>query len=108
MKRLTLVNEHMNQVIWAGGLPIRRGDYIAILDEFAKEQDPQNWLRLRDAVLMGNYQFNKKHGYPPPDTQPYTREQFKRSIRVEMLSKLLKSLKKQNMTIWDEALKAIE
>jgi len=27
---------------------------------------------------------------------------------VEMLSKLLKSLKKQNMTIWDEALKAIE
>lgn len=85
-KHQTLTDEHMNQVIWAGGLPIRRGDYITYLDEVAKEQakiikeetgKDYSWLRLRDAGMLGNYQFNEKHGYPPEGTKPYTLAEFK-------------------------------
>ena len=80
MKRRTLVDEHMSQVISAGGLPLRRGDYIIYLDEVAKSQDPKNWLRLRDAALLGNYQYHEMHGYPPEGTEPLTLAEFRRIV----------------------------
>ncbi len=77
MKRLTLLDKHMNQVIWYGGLPIRRGDMIKDLDEVAKSWDSKNWFKIREAGLLGNYQFNEKHGYPPEGTTPLTLNEFK-------------------------------
>lgn len=79
-KRITILDEHMNQVIYAGGLPIRRGDYIKCLDEICKSQDPKNWFRLREASMLGNYQFNEKHGYPPEGTIPLTLTEFKNIV----------------------------
>jgi len=81
-RKPTIVDEHMSQVIYAGGLPLRRGDYIAYLDEVAKSQDTHNWLRLRDASLLGNYQFNERHGYPPEGTKPLTLVEFKQIVEA--------------------------
>lgn len=76
-KRQTLMDKHLNQVVWFGGLPIRRGDMITYLDEQAKELDKDNWFRIREAGMLGNYQFNEKHGYPPEGTEPYTLAEFR-------------------------------
>ncbi len=76
-KRQTLMDEHLNQVVWFGGLPIRRGDMMTYLTEVAQEQDYDNWLRIRDAGMLGNYQFNERHGYPPEGIEPLTLSEFR-------------------------------
>ena len=80
MKRLTLVTEHMNQPVYYGGFILRRGDVIRHLDEVAKTWDKKNWFRLREAGLLGNYQYNEMHGYPPTHTIPISLVEFKRII----------------------------
>ena len=76
-KRVTLMDEHLNQVVWHGGFPVRRGDVLHHLSEIARSWDKNNWLRIRDAGMLGNYQYNKHHGYPPEGTIPLTLDQLR-------------------------------
>jgi hypothetical protein len=82
-KRRTMVEQHLDRVIWFGGFPMRRGDVMAYMGEVAKSQDPKNWLRLRDAGLLGNYQYNEKHGYPPEGTEPISLSDFRKIVDKE-------------------------
>ncbi len=82
-KRLNAVQQHLNQVVWFGGQPLRRGDVMLYLEEVAKTYDAKNWLRIRDAGMLGNYQFNEKHGYPPEGTEPLSLAEFKKVIGEE-------------------------
>lgn len=96
-ERQTLVDKHLNQVVWFGGLPIRRGDMITYLTEQAKELDKDNWFRIREAGMLGNYQFQEKHGYPPEGTEPYTLAEFKLIIGdTESATKVKKQARRSN------------
>lgn len=75
MKHHNLVDEYFNEVIYYGGLPLRRGDAITDLDEVAKSTGERNWLPIRDAGLMGLEFFNRRHPMPP-DTEPITLDQL--------------------------------
>ena len=77
------MDKHMSQVVWFGGLPIRRGDMITYMDEVAKSQDKDNWFRIREAGVLGNYQFNEQHGYPPEGTTPLSLAEFRRIVDGE-------------------------
>ena len=79
MKRQTLVDEYFNEVVSYGGFPLRRGDVITDLEEVAKSTGQKNWLRIRDAGLIGNTQFNERHPLPP-GTKPITLAEFYKII----------------------------
>ncbi len=85
-KRITAMDIHMNEVIWYGGFPMRRGDAIADMDKFAQEcakaDGRKSWLSIRDAGLSGNYQFNERHPMPP-DTEPITLKEFYELTGIE-------------------------
>jgi hypothetical protein len=82
-KKRTMVEQHLDRVIWFGGFPMRRGDVMTYMGEVAKSQDPKNWLRLRDAGLLGNYQYNEQHGYPPEGTEPISLSDFRKIVDKE-------------------------
>jgi len=76
-RRVTLMEEHLNRVVWYGGLPMHRGDVLHHLGEGARSTGEPNWLRIRDAGMLGNYQYNEQHGYPTEGTIPLTLTQFR-------------------------------
>ena len=75
MRRPTLVDIYMNEVVSYGGFPMRRGDVITDLDKVARSTGQKNWLSIRDAGLIGNTQYNKMHPLPQ-DTEPITLAEF--------------------------------
>ncbi len=80
MRRPTIVDEFFNQVVWYGGLPMRLGDVVKDMDAVAKTWDAKNWMRIRDAGLMGLFQFNKDHPVSP-EVAPISYEEFYNRIR---------------------------
>ncbi len=76
-KKERILDKIMNEVIWYGGLPMRYGDVMRDLEETAKSTGEKNWLRIRDAGLVGVSQFNER--YPMPEgTEPVTYAEFER------------------------------
>ena len=79
MKRETLIDKYMNQVIWYGGFPMRRGNVIHDLDkvaqEVAKQDGRKSWLSLRDAGIMGSDFYNDHHPMPE-GIEPISLERF--------------------------------
>ena len=63
--RVTMLDKMMNEVILYGGFPMRRGDVISHLDKVAKSTGEKNWLRIRDAGLLGVEQYNDMHPIAP-------------------------------------------
>ena len=81
MKRLTILDEYMGEVVSYGGFPMRRGDVIKDLTDVAKSVRPNNWLSIRDAGLIGLDQFNKTHPLPP-GIEPISLERFNEIVRA--------------------------
>ena len=86
-KKPNAMTKHFDQVIWFGGFPMRRGNVYAYLEEVAKSTGEKNWLAIRDAGMMGSYQYNEKHGYPPEGTEPISLADFKKIVEHEPSSK---------------------
>lgn len=79
-KKQSLAQQHLSQVVWFGGFPMRRGNVMSYLEEVAKSQDKDNWFRIREAGMLGNYQYNERHGYPPEGTEPISLADFKKIV----------------------------
>ncbi len=74
-KRIRAIDTYMNEVIYYGRLPLRRGDVITDLDKVARSTGQKNWLSIRDAGLMGNQFYNDRHPVPE-GTEPITLAEF--------------------------------
>jgi hypothetical protein len=83
---MNAMDKYMNEVIWYGGFPMRRGDVILHLDRVAQQvaraTGRKSWLSLRDAGLMGNSFYNDRHPMPE-GTEPITLQQLYEITGIE-------------------------
>lgn len=77
-KKMTVVDEMMNRKVLYGGLPVRYSTVVKHMGEVAKSQDPKDWMRLRDAGLIGFDQGLRLHPERvlPDDATVLSYEQF--------------------------------
>jgi len=65
-----------NDIILYGGVPVRYSTAVRDLDEKARATGEKDWMKIRDAGLIGLSQFSERHGPLPDDVQPLTYDEF--------------------------------
>lgn len=100
-KRETAMDRIMNQVTLYGGIPVRYGTMIQDMDNKAKEADPKNWFKIREAGLMGHDQAERLHPYKfPDDVEPLTLKEFETLTNLKSGEKVPDEIHRKWITMY--------
>lgn len=89
-----------DKVVLYGGLPVRYSTVVRHLDEVARATGEKDWMKVRDAGLMGFRQSEARQKIElPEDVEPLTYDEFKKVINLPSGARVPKAIHRKWITI---------